>query len=486
MRGREEIAIRVTDLSKKFNTYTGPSDILREILNRKPRHEAFWALRNITFDVKRGDVVGVIGRNGSGKTTMLRIIAGTLEKTSGKVDTYGKVAAIMALGTGFNVELNGRENILIGGLCLGMKKDEIMAKMDSIIGFSGLESFIDRPCRTYSSGMLARLAFSTAISVDPDIFIIDEALAVGDMAFAAKCFIRIRKIAASGATILFVSHSLESVYSLCNRALLLDKGQIVTMGDPRKVASAYEQVMHNEMALENNRAKPVYSGIEASAPGADSIADVTSDDHPVVLSRDLAQEGQREKGIVEEDVEAPHEACLGIKTTQGSDGGSARVLETSVMDSHGRKVRLLHQNEVYTIRIRTYWEKDFESVSIGFRLQAPSGTAVYGTSSPLHNKKISAQAGEVISIDFSFECALAVGTYFLSIGVAEMLGVLSEYYHYTMLHFVADAATIEVSGPHIFAGMANLNGKIVDIHKERSGKSADHASVITNCTSEQK
>ena len=473
MKGSDGIAIRVTDLSKKFNIYTKPSDMLWEMFERKPRYKEFWALKDITFDVRKGEVVGVIGRNGSGKTTMLRIIASTLEKTGGHVETHGKVAAIMALGMGFNVELSGRENILIGGLCLGMTKEEILAKTESIIDFSGLEAFIDQPCRTYSSGMLARLAFSTAISVEPDIFIIDEALSVGDMAFGAKCFTRIRKIARSGATVFFVSHDLQSVYSLCHKAILLDHGQIVTMGEPRKVGSVYEQIMHNEMAVQNKRPLPVYCDAEVAVPGADSVSDVTANDQHVISSQDLPEEGAGHRRTVEGDAACgPHEADFEMEAVGDSGGEHGRILETCILDSHGKKVYLLHQTETYTIRIRAYFAKDFKSLSIGFRLQAPSGTAVYGTSSPLHNQEISARAGEVISIDFSFECTVAVGAYFLSVGIAEMLGELSEYYHYTMLHFVADAATVQVSGPNKFAGMVDLNSRMIGIHREQSGKPA--------------
>ncbi len=470
------IAIRVSDLSKKFNIYRKPSDIFWELFERKPRHREFWALRNITFDVKEGEVVGVIGRNGSGKTTMLRIISSTLEKTSGTVEINGRVSAIMALGTGFNLELNGRENILIGGLCLGMTKDEIMAKMDSIVEFSGLESFMDQPCRTYSSGMLARLAFSTAISVQPDIFIIDEALSVGDMAFAAKCFTRIRKIAASGATVFFVSHDLESVYSLCDRALLLEKGQLIAMGEPRKVGTVYEQIVHNEMAAENKKPMPYYSDIELTPP-EDMYADIgKTGDHPgsqvedSLDGREAGQGGTDDRKTTIQQNEPAQE----LKAADGSREKLARILEAYVVDSLGKRVPVLRQGQSYIIRIRSYCAKGFESLSIGFRLQTPSGTAVYGTSSSLHNKKISARAGDVICIDFSFHCNLSVGPYFLNAGIAEMLGGFSEYYHYTMLHFLSDAATIQVSGPNKFAGIVNLNSEVINAYKERPGGTGKH------------
>jgi lipopolysaccharide transport system ATP-binding protein len=239
-KNNDQLAISVKNLHKEYVSYKKPYDILWETISGKAKHTIFQALENISFDIKKGEVVGIIGANGAGKSTLLKILAGTLNKTSGDIKINGRLSAILELGTGFHPDYTGRENIFLGGMCLGMTRSEVESKLNWIIDFSELEKFIDQPFKTYSSGMQARLTFATAISVDPEIFIVDEALAAGDSGFVEKCLGRMDEIVKTGSTVLIVTHNTNLIPRFGSRAIWIENGSIKADGDAKEIAKRYE------------------------------------------------------------------------------------------------------------------------------------------------------------------------------------------------------------------------------------------------------
>lgn len=262
-----EIALNVENVSKCYEIYSEPHHRLLQTLfrGRRKYYREFWALKNISLQVMRGECVGIIGRNGSGKSTLLQIIAGTLSPSSGIVDIRGKVAALLELGSGFNPEFTGRENVYLNGVVLGLTREELDAKFNDIAAFADIGEFIDQPVKTYSSGMMVRLAFAVHTQIEPSILIVDEALAVGDVAFQMKCMSHLKDLLDSGTTVLFVSHDVQAVRALCHRALWLERGETRMLGDVGPVSSRYmEYLFAGRIREEEN---PVPQGGEGSLQG---------------------------------------------------------------------------------------------------------------------------------------------------------------------------------------------------------------------------
>ena len=259
----EDLVVDLLDVSKHFEIYDHPRDQLKQLVKplfdkltgrtRSNFYSDFHALKDINLSVRKGESIGLIGRNGSGKSTLLQVIAGTLVPSGGWVNTYGRIGALLELGSGFNPEFTGRENVLISAAVLGLNDDQISSRIESIIKFADIGEHLDRPVRTYSSGMMVRLAFSVQISLDPDILIIDEALAVGDALFQKKCMDELQRLNESGVTLIVVSHDANSIKNLCTRAVLLEKGQMLASGEVKTVFNRYELLLHSLDKQEDKR-----------------------------------------------------------------------------------------------------------------------------------------------------------------------------------------------------------------------------------------
>lgn len=403
-------AIRVEHLSKCYKLYRKPGDVFLELVTAQKRHSEYWALTDISFTVGRGEVVGIIGRNGAGKSTVLKIIAGTLDSSSGLVEINGKVSAILELGSGFHPEYTGRENIIMGGMCLGMTREEVQARIPEIIAFSELESVMDQPFKTYSSGMQARLTFATAVSVQPDIFIVDEALGVGDILFQEKCYKRIREIASSGATVLFVTHALSTIYELCNRAILLHKGMLILDDEPRIVGYRYEQLL---------------SGERGAGPMTQLVC---------------GQEGMaRSAGDME--VVLPE----------------AEVQDIFVVNEQGDEVFILYHGQTYFVVVRAGANENIERLGMSYRIQTPSGQVVYGVGSLYLGKAAPVKKGQLLEMRFSLRCLLAGGQYLLGGSVVRAKGESD----FQVLHIRRDSRVLTVISNEKFQGMADFGSEVV-------------------------
>ena len=367
--------------------------MVREILTGKSRHKSFWALQDISFDVPRGQVVGIMGRNGAGKSTLLKTITGTLDRTSGELETHGRISSILELGTGFSGEYTGRENIYLGGLMVGLSHKEIKEKEDWIIDFSELRGFIDQPFKTYSTGMQARLTFSTAVCIDPDILIIDEALSVGDARFGKKSFSKIRAFRDSGKTILLVSHSTNSINDICDYALLLESGKIIDAGKPNAVTKMYWEMLFADQP------KPPDQTDQVKSPDSGALVDSGRQDK---LQSQASEEKRDYSGLV-----------------RGGARVEAEIIDIGILDLLGQRVNLLESGRKYSIFARALFHQDVNDIGFGFHITNDKGVVMYGigANADLGVNFPSQTKGHVFEVKLNVTMWLTNGTYLLSAGV---------------------------------------------------------------------
>ena len=407
----EDLAISVKGLKKMYKLYNKPSDRLLDAFGlKKHNYKEHYALNGVDIDIKKGETIGIIGTNGSGKSTMLKIITGVLNPTEGSVKVNGRISALLELGAGFNMEYNGLENVYLNGTMMGFSKKEIDKRLDDILSFADIGDYIYQPVKTYSSGMFVRLAFAVAINIDPEILIVDEALSVGDVFFQSKCYHKFEEFKAAGKTILFVSHDLSSIAKYCDRVVVLNKGEKLAEGGPKEMIDLYKQVLVGQFAHEKD---PEY--------------------------KDILEDKMNEN----------------VDTLEyGSE--DARITEYFVTDSKGLKTNALIKGSEFTIHMHVKFERDVKQPIFAFTIKDVKGTEITGTNTMFEKAFLDdAKAGEEFDITFTQNIDLQGGQYLISFGVTGY-----KLDDFTVYHRLYDAMDITVISDKNTVGFFDTNSKI--------------------------
>jgi lipopolysaccharide transport system ATP-binding protein len=404
-----EVAISLKGVSKCFKRYARPVDRLKEILlPGKSRAVPFWAIQEIDLEILRGETIGIVGQNGAGKSTLLQVITQTLTPTAGNLTVNGRISALLELGSGFNPEFTGRQNVFFNARILGLSQAEIEQKFDTIVEFADIGDFIDQPVKTYSSGMFVRLAFAVAVNTDPDILIVDEALAVGDVYFQQKCFIRLRALREAGVTLLFVSHDSSAVCKLCDRAILMEHGKVILDATPRQVVDLYEAKLLQKQDQAPER-------IAIQIPQASSDAAITS----TAVSVDSVQ----------------------------------------FLDQDDRPIRSAFSDSEVQLAIALSFLETVEDPHVGFRMRSRTGEVVFESNTLCMKRTIGVvNAGQAIEVRFRFDVPLPAGEYTITIGVSD--GGLGEHQFQRSLIMLHNTTTLKIlQNPNaiVWAGMVNFN-----------------------------
>lgn len=417
----EEYAIQVKDVSKLYKLYDKPSYRIRDALGltRKKLYREHYALHHMSFNVKKGETVGLIGTNGAGKSTILKVITGVLNPSEGEVVINGRISALLELGAGFNMEYTGIENIYLNGTMIGFSKEEIDRRMDSILKFADIGDFVYQPVKTYSSGMFVRLAFAVAINIDPEILIVDEALSVGDVFFQAKCYKKFEDFKKEGKTILFVSHDLGSISRYCDRVILLNKGVKLSEGKPKDMIDLYKKVLVHqvdEAAVQNGDADIHSTTGKRSLTGENHIGD-------------SAEDGVREGRATETDADgspadrsSAHDGGKWMDHFQINPNvneygdGRANIIDYGIVDDQGQLTSTIIKGTRFTIRSKVQFNEEIQSPIFTYAFKNLQGVAITGTNTMYEKKDIGlAHKGDVYVASFEQEMNLQGGEYLLSI-----------------------------------------------------------------------
>nr|WP_317343360.1 ABC transporter ATP-binding protein [Blautia caecimuris] len=408
-----EFAIQVKHLDKMYKLYNKPSDRLRETLGFKVPVREHYALRDVNFQVERGETVGIIGTNGSGKSTILKIITGVLNPTAGDVKVDGRISALLELGAGFNMEYTGIENVYLNGTMMGFSKEEVDARLQDILDFADIGDFVYQPVKSYSSGMFVRLAFAVAINIDPEILIVDEALSVGDVFFQAKCYRKFEEFKKMGKTILFVSHDLSSISRYCDRVILLNKGVKLEEGSPKQMVDMYKQLLVGQDPAKAEEKK----------------------------------EEQKESWSQQFQVN-PNMLEYGTKL--------AEIVDFAVLDDKDRCTNTIEKGSSFRIRMKVVFHQDIQEPIMAYTFKDIKGTEITGTNTLFEKKSVEhSQAGDSCTVTFEQEMFLQGGEYLLSFGCTGYKDG-----EFTVFHRLYDACNITVVSNKNTVGFYDMNSKV--------------------------
>lgn len=417
----EELAIQVKNVSKMYKLYDKPSDRLKESLgfSKKKRYKEHFALKNIDFEVKKGETVGIIGTNGSGKSTILKIITGVLNPTDGDVVVNGRISALLELGAGFNMEYTGIENVYLNGTMLGFSEKEIDERLDAILEFADIGDFVHQPVKSYSSGMFVRLAFAVAINIDPDILIVDEALSVGDVFFQAKCYRKFEEFRQQGKTILFVSHDLGSISKYCDRSILINKGVKLAEGTPKAMIDMYKKLLVGQLPLDEEEDEEINSlEIQEKAP----------ENEPIQSNPELLEYGNK----------------------------AAEIVSYTIEDANGIVTDTIEKGTDFTIRVKLKFHEKVPEPICAFSIKNVQGIEITGTNTMIEKNHIGMrQPGEEVEVCFHQKMSLQGAEYLLSLGCTGF-----EQGEFNVYHRLYDVCNITVISDKNTVGYYDMNTDI--------------------------
>lgn len=436
-------AIKLEHITKVYKLYNRNRDRLKDSLGltKKKCYTEHFALRDVSMEIHQGETVGIIGVNGSGKSTILKIITGVLSPTSGTMEINGRISALLELGAGFNMEYTGLENVYLNGTMLGFSEEEINDRLQAILDFADIGEFIHQPVKTYSSGMFVRLAFALAINVEPEILIVDEALSVGDVFFQSKCYRRMEEIRQKGTTILMVTHDMGSIIKYCDKVVLLNKGNFVAEGAPGHMVDLYKKILAGQM-----------EGLEAAK-------DVDSD-----FSGETAEKEQKEKTY-----QLPHGKLMKDSLTINSNrteygDGRAEIYDLGLFDQRGNLTNLLLKGEEFTIKEKIRFAAPIQSPIFTYTIKDKKGTDLTGTNTMFEGTDIKpVKAGDEYEVSFTQKMTLQGGEYLLSMSCTGF-----EQGEHTVYHRLYDVANITVISNKNTVGVYDMESAVQAVKIERN------------------